>query len=1443
MEIAHTSAPAEQGASTQLVVTPHPLTRQNQTSVALLWDNETLLEVIEPHGVNAGWVVCVGGVEVPAHYWSRVRVKHGQVIECRRRVHSDAISGLFKLVAVAALVYFSFGAGGAFAFTLAGFSGLSGAALTFAQMALFQGGMLLINKLLPGKQADTTTRDTPQNVPTYSLTGNGNRTRPWAPMAIVFGEPYVVPDLASQPYTYFSGGDQYLTQIFHGGFNCASVSSIKIGETLISDYTDVQLFSNNLHQAGDNGMPSGNVDTIAGALLDAPTAPGPWVVRTTSVNTISAVVEFEASLFTVNNSSGAYEEAACNLDIQYRAVGSSTWLDRITPTQETYTTLTDVYGNYTASAGRGNTTTYYGLIRQDRTSATVPNGKIYLRHASAKALRTSYTLSLALGQWEIRIRKTTVNSSANNTQNAVSWTQLRSYQQDLASYPGEARLGVIIKASGQLSGSIDQLNWLAKAKPMPYWNGSAWSTATSAANGLSNPGAQILLLARGVYDTNSALVAGLGWADSRIDLESLKRFMVWCAAKGFTHNFVQQENVSLFELMNNIAAVGLGRLDWADGRLGVTFLSDTAPIECVVNMANMKAKTFSVSYPLASRADELEYGFFDVANSNTWQSLRVLAPGVTNPARTARMNNAGVTTEAHAAIMARFQMAANIYMGKSITFDLDMEYLTFGINTVIALSHDLTQWGYGGRVQSVANNAGILTLGLDDSIPAGSASRYIGLRLLGEQQYRIFAVQAFTGTARSVTLSTAWPAGVPVPGTNNQAMDALWIYDFKATPGAKCVVTSIEPAGTESAKITVVPLADEFWPYVLSGSYTPPPNISLLSAKPVASNVQVTETLRKNGLSYIVDLQIRFDLAGPYARAELWGALGTGELKKLADTTTQEFIHTAALKESWYFEVRPFGVLGQGATASASYLVQGLSFPPDSPAQFVAIITSNGVQLRCEPSTSADYDSTIFKLGQTYASATLITRKSSTTHLLGWLSAGTTYFTAKHVDCIGNESTSAATTSISVVAPSAPASLQIQFGTANIEAVWSAPGIAANQQPLERIELSWSSAFTSIIDGKKATTATFGWLAAGVYTLYARYIDVAGNVGAVSSATLQVLSPAQPVMTSVETQINLVTLRWQDAKTSQPIKKYAIWFGEGGTLFANASLYGSAGADSRSDILQYRSSGSKVAYLVAEDVAGNQSTPRQIDLSITMPNDFVLATEYYEDWQSTELTNGTIIGGASGQIILPANDGRTWGQRLSNSGWTTAQQKFDAGYPIVVQPVPASGKHVEQRDVGKVIASAVVRVAPTLQSSVAGYTATIRMRVSNGNTNTSWQAWLTGDSAVISNFRYIEVEYSVVSDGKGFVVLDDLYVKVEIAEVTESAVLALTASASGTVYECTKPFLDLKTVQITVQGSSNIARTFYVIDDATLPAKVYVFAKDSSNNDVGGTVSLFLTGV
>ncbi|MDP2369343.1 host specificity factor TipJ family phage tail protein [Rhodoferax sp.] len=895
--------PAVQAApGTSLVVTPHPITLQGQrvyhAEAALLLPGDYLSDVLARHEVVPGqqWVVCLGGVEVLEEHWHRIKPKHGHLIEARRVPEKQVL----QIVALVALAYFTFGAGG---MAGGGFLGLTGATGYVAAGAAYLAGSMVINKLLgpkpiaakpPAALANNT------NSPSYSLQAGKNRARQFEPMGLMLGEPYCVPDLAAQPYTFFANGEQYLWQLFHFGINCADVNTLRIGQTPIENYVGVQLMRKGF-TVGDTGLPilTTNVDTVPGGLLEAPGGPGPWTTRTSSTNTIMLAVDIEASLYAVDGASGAYVYKETVVAVEYRLVGSGVWL------------------NFPLTG--------------------TPH--VTLGNASTKPYRLTLQRQVEPGQYEVRLQKYTADANGNGALNTVNWQNLKSFQVDNAGYPGQARMALQLQATGQLNGAVDELNARGVAKSMPYWNGGAWTTATTRANGLSNPGAQILMLARGIYDEADRLIAGLGLPDDEIDIEGLKLFMVFCAAHNFTFDLFLQENMSIGDLIESIAAAGLGSRSEHTGKLGVIWFSDDQPVEAALNMTTMKAKSFSLDYNTQETADEIEFQYFDRARNNTWKSVRVLAPGVVVPQRTARQPLQGVTDEAHAAVLARFSMGQNVYHRKTVSCDVDLEHMTFRRGTVMALSHDLTQWGYGGRVQAAVNNAGLLTLTLDDLVPAvsplGAVSRYIGLRIPGEAQYRIFPVDAFVGSTQTVTLSTAWPGGVAVPGdsADNPAHDTIWIYDFKATPGQKLRVSDLSPQGNmDGAKVQLVPESAEFWDYVWWGAYSAPANGSLIGQGiPVVTRALVTEQLARQGNTYYTELTVTYDVNGRLDHVELWGAVDGGLLQRLGSSFTQSISWRGGVAETWTLEVRPYGATRVGTAYQLTYSVIGLATNPETP--------------------------------------------------------------------------------------------------------------------------------------------------------------------------------------------------------------------------------------------------------------------------------------------------------------------------------------------------------------------------------------------------------------------------------------------------------------------------------------------------------------------------------
>lgn len=785
-------------AGYDLIVDPHPLSTEGRVVVraALVYPRESLADFVERNGValaDGRWMVTVGGAAVPAAMWRCTRVKPGQLILCRRAPGKDAI----RIVATIALVAFAFATGPIGLTALAGLT--AGTLGTLAiQYGVVMLGSVLINKLLPPSRARLQSYDQ-QTGSTYSLQGGRNRARPYEPIGLLFGTTKVVPDFAAQPFSWFDSDEQYQAVRLDGGLNCGTVGALQIGTTPIASYADVT--DTRVGFAAGNGtLPFwADVDTLAGAALTAPASPGAWVTRTSSAGAVTLVVDVVAQLYALN-SKGAPTTATLQLDLERRLLPAGAWV-----------------------------------------ALQAAGTRVTLTSMTTKAVRRSIrSPTLPAGQYEVRVRKVTADVATSTASNAVEWVSLKTYQEDTSAGLQTPQVALTIRASGQLNGVLDQVSWLATQTARPVWNGTAWVTEAT-----RNPGAHILLLARGIYAADGRLLAGLGLPDEQIDIASLQAFMVHCAANGYVFDHWFDAPLSCIEMLEAIAAAGLGSISFHPGRLSVVWLASGQPVEAIVTMGNIKAGTFRVDYTTTPSADELELSWFDRDAGWVAKSLRILAPGVTTPRETARYAPLGVTTEAAAVRAARLAMAQNIYQRKSVSWEMDLEHLAFRRYSLVALAHDLTQWGYSGRVQAAANVGGVVTLQLDDKVPynPGAGARKIGLRIPGETGYRLFDVTAFAGDSNVVTLMGAWPGGVALPGdsASNPPHDTLWIYDFAATPGKRLRITEIEPApDLKGARVTAVPEPDEFWSYMASGVYTVP---ALPAAGPAlaASNIRVTQ--------------------------------------------------------------------------------------------------------------------------------------------------------------------------------------------------------------------------------------------------------------------------------------------------------------------------------------------------------------------------------------------------------------------------------------------------------------------------------------------------------------------------------------------------------------------------------------------------------------------------
>ena len=870
---------------TQLCVTPHPVTLEGQRHmVAAMEDREKLgafLARTVPEWDRDCWEVRINGRVVPHEILDCVRPKDRTLIEVRGAVKKQAL----YIVAFAALTYFTFGLGSA----TAGAWGAGAAAGAFGggiagalfATAIFVAGSVLINKVL-GPKVGKAGGDREQGE-VYRLGAARNRARPYEPVGLLFGSVRIAPDYLSQPYTWYEADDQYLAMTLTPGVNVHHVGPLYNGDALLSSYQGVEVW-----HSGFPGMPEqpiplySNADQVAGGSLDAQgkNQPGQWVQRTTSDNTVNIQVDVEYQLFDFD-SKGRPHPNQERFEVQYRAVGSVSWQS---------------FGNY-------------HVVSRD-----------------TKVKRQTFSRNVSEGAYDVRVRIAGLNNPGQNASATFTWTTLRSIQADNATYNGIGRIGIRMRASGQLNGTPDEIRCVVHSRPIPVWKGAQWVTERT-----SNPGAQILAYARGIA-SGGQRVAGMGMPDHKIDIPALQAFMLHCAANGYTYDYWLTEPRNHDEVLNSIARAGFGQITRANGKLSIVWAADEQPLSGVVNMATIKKGSFQVDYTFANAADGIEATWFDAEAWET-KTLRVPAPGVTTMLNPAQLQLEGVTNEAHAAQLARWHLAQSLYQYKDISYNTDIEHLSYRRLSMLALQHDLTQWGYGGRLVSAVNNAGVVTLTLDEPVPAPAAGNaFIGLRIPGERVYRVFGIVPFTGESDTLTLVGAWPSDAALPGNSdgNPAHDTIWTYDFKQTPGLRVRVVAIEPeSDLKGARVAVVPEGPEFWNYVKTGEYIPAASGSLLQTRPVASNLKVTEQQVVQGDTVFTELSVAFDISGPVGETIVSMAGADGILSEVARTTERSATWRIPGAGTYTITVRPFSPEGQaGVAASIVYTTLGADAPP-----------------------------------------------------------------------------------------------------------------------------------------------------------------------------------------------------------------------------------------------------------------------------------------------------------------------------------------------------------------------------------------------------------------------------------------------------------------------------------------------------------------------------------
>lgn len=171
-------------------------------------------------------------------YWHQVRPRPGVRIVIRILAGKNALRSILSIViAVAAFAVGQvWGAG----FGAALFGGTTAASTAVGTALLTTGvtilGNMLLNALIPPPKPDS--RDVAN---TYAISGWQNRLEPGGAVPVLLGRMRYSPPFAAFTHSEIVGDDQYIRALFCFGEGPVVISDLRIGETLISEYRNVDV--------------------------------------------------------------------------------------------------------------------------------------------------------------------------------------------------------------------------------------------------------------------------------------------------------------------------------------------------------------------------------------------------------------------------------------------------------------------------------------------------------------------------------------------------------------------------------------------------------------------------------------------------------------------------------------------------------------------------------------------------------------------------------------------------------------------------------------------------------------------------------------------------------------------------------------------------------------------------------------------------------------------------------------------------------------------------------------------------------------------------------------------------------------------------------------------------------------------------------------------------
>lgn len=1357
---------------------PHPVTPiAGRRAIAPTFKGDTIREVLIRAGVDTHQpiVVTLNDRMLLVEEWDTVCPQNGDLINVQATVMGGGGGGgsnPLQVVAMLALVVVIVALQ---QYELLPAMGTWQGAL--AAGAIMMAGSYVINSIfaaqVPGLEGLNNPGSEAQSSPTYSLTGGSNRTRPYEPMPVIMGTHRFFPDNGARPFTEYKDNDQYLYQVFNMGLSDAAFTDWRIGNTLVTAYADYIWYPAN----ADGKIVSfpGNVDSAQGGEL---THAAGWITRTTSDDVYQIGIDIEALLYYAN-SSGGLDARSVSFEIQYAPKGSGAW---------------------------------------------VSAGVKTLTGASQTQIRHTYYIPVSKGAYDVRISRSTPDSTDAREQTKTNWSTIRSYQEDPALYRGQTRLGIMIRASQQLNGTIQQMSALASAKAN-YFDGTTWVKAPT-----SNPAHWFMDFALGRKNSDGALVYGVNLTPAQMDIQALSAWAAFCNTEGLTFNGVIDSSMTSSEVLTAIARCGFGSPSWASGKLGVVWDGRNQAPVAAFGMSNIVKGSFEVRYITEQLAEEIIVTYRNPDDDWAQSTVRVLVKGVSGvPARTSQIDLFGCTSKTMAGKFANYMAAQQYYRKRRITWDTDPEGFVCQRGDVVLLSHDLTQWGYSGRLIEASGKV----VKLDRPVPRSGTVEYFMCKR-PDGTMTTYQVEPADGEGDVLTLTSDI-----VLQADYLPLDHVWMFAPTATPGKRVKIVEIAPSSDSKLKITATDEDPEFYA-AWDGKWIDPvrPNLLRDTQVPVIANLSFRERLGVVGAGiFVTRVTFNWDLRSSQCeRVDFRFRLNGGAWRyasALTGTSLDVDFDGDGMVEAY---ATPVNGSYTGRAISYTGIIYGKRLPPQDVVDFNGVLDpSIGLTLTWTSNQDVDLDYYEIREGVSWDVSITQGRTKATSWVVPMLPTGEHNYWIKAVDTSGNYSLTAANYKFVTVAPGVPVVSVVSYGVVfNIDMAVTQGSLAIWDYEIRQGD-SWE---TGALVGHYATNVArvpCTWV--GTRRFWCKATDVAGNASSSAGGTeITVTLPKAPVVTA-DVVDNNVMLHWTiEWGTLVSLRTEIL---KGPTLetatVVGYSQYGFS--------VLFETKGGEYTYWVrGQDANGNLGAATSIVVKVGDPPNFDVKLDY------DSLFDGAKVNAVAeqGSLYIPVDTAETFEQHFVSRGWNTPQDQIDAGYPVYADPAGLAGSYDEEHDYGWVIPSGKIQITPTT-ATCDGLDDATALRCVISYREKATDPWVdTPDVWEVAgkNFRYIKVRIEANTEvPRHLVQLTKLHFRVYVKTVGDSGVAACKATdEKGTWVPFNHAFAKVLGITLTPKGTEP-RYAVYDFDDVPNPKGFSIYLFDMSGKRVDGDCSWIARGV